>query len=123
MTDFETQKELLRLLRIRKILLARESFWEFQKVINPTAFQEEYTYLIILALCLQSFYTDEPVEHLSSVNIDHHKRLDLEGGSIDVEMTEEGEGTRFKVDLSHTDILIIECPPRHKKSYSLINFE
>ena len=123
MTDLEKQKELLKYLRIRKILKARDSFWEFQKVINPLSFREEYTYLIVLALCLQSFYTDEPVEHFSPININHHRELDLDDGNIPLEMTEEEGGTRFKVDISHSDILVIECPPRHKKSYSLINFE
>ncbi|MCK5603312.1 hypothetical protein KAR91_15620, partial [Candidatus Pacearchaeota archaeon] len=120
---FDQKKQKYILLRKKKIVRARGSFWEFEKVINPTAFQEHYTYLIVLAICLQSFYLDEPVEHFSPVNIDHHKRLDLEGGNIPLEMTEEEGGTRFKVDISHTDILVIECPPRHKKSYSLINFE
>jgi len=122
-TELEKKKEIYRLLRIKKILRARKHFWEFEKVINPTAFQEEYTYLIILAICLQSFYTDQPVSHFSPVPIEHHRKIDLDGGSVDVIMEEQEGGTFFQVDLRGTDILIIECPPRHKKSYSLINFE
>jgi|GEM_PF-84179 len=123
MSDIETKRELFRKLRLKKIFMARRSFWEFEKVINSTAFKEEYTYLIVLALCLQSFYADEPISHFSPIAIDHHEKLDLDGGSIDVIMEPEEGGTRFEIDLRGTDILIIECPPRHKKSYSLINFE
>lgn len=117
------KREKLILLRNKKIIRARRSFWEFQKIINPDAFRESYTYLVILSICLQSFYTDLPVKHFSPVHIDHHSKIDLEDGNIDIEMVKDGSGTWIKVDISNSDILVIECPPRHRKSYSLINFE
>jgi len=123
MLTLKQKKEKLRLLRIKKILQCRKSFWEYQKINSPQDFKDERTYLLILALCLQSFYQDRPCEYLADLPIEHHKKLDLSDTTIEVHMEDRGDKTLIAVDTSGTDILIIEVPPRHHKSHSLINFE
>lgn len=119
----EQKKRKLHLRRLKKIFKARNSLWEFQKITAPQDYKEERTYLLILALCLQSFYQDKPIEYESNITIGKHQNIDLSGGNIDVEIEETKTGTLFRIDLSGTDILIIEIPPRHHKSHSLIIFE
>ncbi len=123
MNELERKKELLTQLRLKKIFRARKSLWEFQKITSPQDYKEERTYLLILALCLQSFYQDKPIQYRSPLSIDQHQTLDLSDGNIDVDIEPVEDGTIFTVDLSGTDILIIEIPPRHHKSHSLIIFE
>ena len=106
------------------ILEARESFWCFQKITDPTNFKDERTYLIILALSLQSFYQNEIVSYWSPLSYEHHERVDLEDATVDITIKpNEDGGTDFIVDARNTDILIVEIPPRHHKSHSLIMFE
>ncbi len=119
----DDERRLLELERLDRIFEARESLWEFQKITAPQDYLEERTYLLILALCLQSFYEDNPLSYQSYLPIEDHQKLDLSGGNINVEINDDGSGTLFSVDLSGTDILIIEIPPRHHKSHSLIIFE
>jgi predicted phage terminase large subunit-like protein len=117
------ERELLELERLDQIFAARESLWEFQKITAPQDYTEDRTYLIILSLCLQSFYQDEPVSYLSNLPIEHHELLDLSQCTIKVELEDQNDKTLITVDTSGTDILIVEVPPRHHKSHSLINFE
>ncbi len=117
------EREYLKNLRIERIFKARESLWEFQKITAPQDYKEERTYLLILALCLQSFYEDKPISYESYLPIEDHQTLDLSDGNIEVIKEQRESGTLFEVDLSGTDILIIEIPPRHHKSHSLIIFE
>ncbi len=121
--EIEKLDALIEIDRTIKIRSAQDSFWDFQKLKDPQSFKDEYTYLLILAITLQSFWQNKPVEYKSKKFLKDLKVPDLEGGNIDIEITEDETGTLFKVDLSETDILIIECPPRHRKSYSLVNFE
>jgi len=123
MLTLEQKKEKLRLLRIKKILQCRSSFWEYQKINSPQDFKDERTYLLILALCLQSFYQDQPVSYLADLPIEHHKKLDLSDTTTLIQMEDRGDKTLISVDTSGTDILVIELPPRHHKSHSMINFE
>ena len=123
MTELERKKDLFKYTRLKKILAARKSLWEFQKVTAPGDYREERTYLLILAMCLQSFYEDQPVEYISKLSREEHQILDLSDGNIEVEIEEIGDKTGFRVDLTGVDILIIEIPPRHHKSHSLIIFE
>lgn len=117
------ERRLLELERLDRIFEARESLWEFQKITAPQDYKEERTYLLILALCLQSFYQDKPIQYRSNLSIEQHQMLDLSDGNIEVGVESDGDGILFTVDLSGTDILIIEIPPRHHKSHSLIIFE
>ena len=123
MLTLEQKKEKLRLLRLKKILRARDSFWSFQKTKDPGSFKDQYTYLLILAITLQSFWLNEPCEYQSKLSLPELNIPDFEDCNYEVEIIENDKGVLFKVDVSNTDILIIECPPRHRKSYSLINFE
>ena len=97
-------------------LEARESFWHFQKLTDPANFNDSRTYLIILSLALQSFYACRPVSYSPTEPI---KELDLDGSDISISIN---NGT-ITVDCEDADILIIEIPPRHHKSHSLIHFE
>ena len=123
MLTLDQKKEKLRLLRDKKILQCRGSFWEFQKQNSPSDFKDDRTYLIVLALTLQSFYQNKPVSYLARYPISHHEKLDLAATTIDVEFKRKKDETLITVDVSGTDILIIEVPPRHHKSHSLICFE
>ena len=105
------------------ILEARESFWCFQKITDPVNFKDERTYLIVLAISLQSFYEDKIISYWSNLPITHHENLGLEDTTIPVEMVQDGTGTLFTADARGADILIVEIPPRHHKSHSLIMFE
>lgn len=117
------ERELLKLERLDRIFAARESLWEFQKITAPQDYKEERTYLLILALCLQSFYQDKPISYDSPLTVEEHQNIDLSGGNIDLVHYNNGDGSTFELDLSGTDTLIIEIPPRHHKSHSLIIFE
>ena len=123
MDELERLKEEYRLKRELKILESRESFWEFQKLKDPHSFKDQYTYLLLLAISLQSFWENKPISYQSKLTIDQLKIPDLGGCNFDIEIEENDLGTLFSTDISNTDILIIECPPRHRKSYSLVNFE
>lgn len=123
MNELERSKSLLKLRRIEKILEARESFWEFQKIISPDDFFDERTYLLLLALALQSFYENQPITYLADHPISHHERVDFSDSTIDYFFQDKGNKTLITVDVSDTDILIIEVPRRHHKSHTLINFE
>ncbi len=116
MTELELIKEEYRLEREIATLEARESFWHFQKITDPTSFRDDRTYLIILSLALQSFYENNPVSYTPNAPI---QKLDLDACDIDIDITNE----TITVDSSNADILIIEIPPRHHKSHSLIHFE
>ncbi len=121
---FEEKKDKLKAKRLKKIFLARRSLWEFQKITAPSDYKEERTYLLILALCLQSFYEDKPISYDSYLPPEKHQNLGLSGGNIEYTMEDNGEGgTRFELDMSGVDTLIIEIPRRHHKSHSLIIFE
>ncbi len=118
------KERLYDLLRQKRIRKARNLLWEFQKITAPQDYKEERTYLLILAICLQSFYQDKPIKYESYLPPGEHQNLDLSGGNIDVEIRKNDEGgSTFEVDMSNVDILIIEIPPRHHKSHSLIIFE
>ncbi|MCK4518153.1 hypothetical protein KAT92_05215 [Candidatus Babeliales bacterium] len=117
------KRDILNSLRLKRIFKARRSLWEFQKITAPQDYKEERTYLLILALCLQSFYQDKPVTYDSYLKVKEHQTLDLSDGNIEIKHTPVKGGSRFTVDLSGVDILIIEIPPRHHKSHSLIIFE
>lgn len=117
------KEKLYWMLREKQIRKARHSFWEFQKVNSPQDFKDERTYLMILAICLQSFYQDRPVSYMSGIPISHHETLDLSACTIDIELEDVDGKTLITVDNSGVDILIVEVPPRHHKSHSLINFE
>lgn len=119
----EALHELSELVRSKKIKRSRELFWYFQKLNDPESFQEKRTYLIVLALTLQSFYEDRPIEYKSFLPTEEHQRLDLSDSTVPLAIESIGDRTLFKADASSTDILIIEIPPRHHKSHSLINFE
>ena len=123
MLTLEQKKEKLRLKRLKKILRCRISFWEYQKNNSPNDFNDKRTYLICLSLALQSFYQDKPVSYLANHPIEHHLKLDLSATTIPIKFKENGDKTLITVDASDTDILIIEVPPRHHKSHTLINFE
>lgn len=110
--------------RALKILKCRESFWEFQKLMDPKSFNDSRHYLTILALTLQSFYESSPCSYTTKEPIEEYQKLDMSDGNVDITFEEtEEDGTTITVDCSKTDILIIEIPPRHHKSHSLINFE
>lgn len=123
MLTLEQKKEVYRLKRIKKILRARENFWEYQKINSPSDFKDERTYLICLSLCLQSFYQNKPGSYLAKHSIKHHQKLDLSATTIPIEFEEKDNKTLITVDASGLDILIIEVPRRHHKSHALINFE
>jgi len=123
MLTLKQKKEKLRLLRIKKILQCRSSFWEYQKINAPRDFNDARTYLACLSLSLQSFYINEPVHYLLDYPIKHHKKLDLSKTTIDIEFTQKGDRTWIEVNCSDTDIILIEVPRRHHKSHTLINFE
>lgn len=123
MLTLEQKKEKLRLLHKKRILKCRANFWDFQKNNSPNDFKDERTYLICLALCLQSFYEDKPVSYLAKFQIEHHKKLDLSETTIPIEFQAKGDRTLITVDCSGVDILLIEVPRRHHKSHTLINFE
>ncbi len=123
MDELTRLKEEYRLKRELKILESRDSFWEFQKLKDPHSFKDQYTYLLLLAISLQSFWENKPISYQSQLSISELKVPDLTGCNFDIDITEDETGTTFSTDLSDTDILIIECPPRHRKSYSLVNFE
>jgi len=123
MQERAKKERLYDLLREKKIRKARKSLWEFQKITSAQDYKEERTYLLILALCLQSFYQTKPIEYKSYLPPEEHQQLDLSGGNIEIEIEPYEGGSRFEVDLSEADILIIEIPPRHHKSHSLIIFE
>lgn len=116
-------KQKYALLRERKILQCRSSFWEFQKITDPTNYKDERTYLLILALSLQSYYENKVCSYTSKLKPEYHGRLDLSDTTIDVQIEPHEKGSLITVDCSETDILIIEVPPRHHKSHSLIMFE
>lgn len=123
MTEIERLERLYTLKRELKIINARESFWDFQKITDPHSFRDDRTYLIVLALSLQSFYKDEPASYLADYPLSHHTKLDMVDCTIDYSFEAEGDKTRITVDISGADTLIIEAPRRHHKSHSLINFE
>lgn len=117
------KKEIWKLLRDKKILQCRKSFWEFQKITDPNNYKDERTYLLILALSLQSYYTYKIVSYISDLSVEHHERLDTTDTDIDITIEEHEKGSILTVDCTNIDILIIEIPPRHHKSHSLIMFE
>lgn len=123
MLSLQQKKEIFRLKRIKKIIRARKSFWEYQKNNSPNDFKDERTYLLCLSLALQSFYEEKPISYLASHPIEHHKKLDLSATTIPITFESEGQKTLITVDASDLDILIIEVPRRHHKSHTLINFE
>jgi len=123
MLTLKQKKEKLRLLRIKKILQCRSSFWEYQKINSPRDFKDERTYLACLSLSLQSFYEDRPINHLLDHPIEHHKKLDLSSTTVDIEFTARNGKTWLEVDCTGTDIILVEVPRRHHKSHTLINFE
>ncbi len=120
---FEKKKQRYLALRKKKILQARRCFWTFQKINSPDDFKDERTWLIVLALSLQSFYKDEPASYLANHSIEHHQKLDLSDSTIDITFEAIEDKTLITVDNSNADILIVEAPRRHHKSHSLINFE
>jgi len=123
MSDVKSQKKTWKLTRDRKILMCRESFWEFQKITDPNNYKDERSYLLMLALCLQSYYQDIAVSYVSNLSLEHHERLDRSDTTIDISIIPHDEGSEITVDCSGADILIIEIPPRHHKSHTLIMFE
>ncbi|MCK5609444.1 hypothetical protein KAR91_46655, partial [Candidatus Pacearchaeota archaeon] len=123
LSALEKKKSLFIAKRKKKIKQARRCFWTFQKLNDPRSFHDERTYLILLALSLQSFYKDEPASYLAKFSIEHHQRIDLSDSTIDYTFESKGEKTLITVDNSNADILIVEAPRRHHKSHTLINFE
>jgi len=123
MLTLEQKKEKLRLLRKKKILRCRRSFWEYQKNNAPRDFNDHRTYLICLSLSLESFHKSKPISYLAKYPIEHHEKLDLSETTIPITFEDKGGKTLITVDCSGVDILLIEVPRRHHKSHTLINFE
>jgi len=126
MADFEKQKELLKMLRIRKILKARESFWEFCKLEAPDYYIEHRTHLVINCLFLEAFYYKTPRSYISPYR--HTKRIrngDTDDPKKDpVQYEIQGNKTIFTCDLvledeSYGDTVNQNEPPRHGKSRTL----
>ena len=126
MTDSEKQKELLKYLRIRKILKARDSFWEFCKLKAPDYYLEHRTHLIINCLFLEAFYYKKPRSYTSPFK--HTKRIRNGPGDdplkdpVQYEIVEEE--TVFTCDLiledeTYGETIIQNEPPRHGKSRTL----
>jgi len=91
------------LLREVKLELSRRSFWEFCKVIAPDFYKEERTHLKELANTLQALYECRIVKYIDSPD---WSIVDVLNG----------------LEIAVCKKLMINMPPQHGKSRTLINF-
>ncbi|WOD61772.1 phage terminase large subunit [Niallia taxi] len=87
--DVELIKQQLALQREMKLRIARKSFWEFCKVLEPDFYKEDRTYLKVICTTLQGLYDGTLINYKT--------------------------GKPYKK-------LMMNIPPRHGKSRSLVNF-
>lgn len=93
-----------------KYLKARESLWEYNKLINPKFFRESRPHLKIIADTLQAVYEHRIIKHQGSDSwqiVTKEEKVKLDEG--------QAEYTACRN-------LAIDIPPRHGKSYNLSQF-
>lgn len=114
--DQKKQKYIL--LRKKKIVRARGSFWKFCQLEAPDYYLEHRTHLIINCLFLEAFYYKEPCSYTSPYR--HTKSIEQDV----VEYEIQGDETVFTCDLilddgTYGDTINQNEPPRHGKSRTL----
>lgn len=89
---------------------AKESLWEYNKLINPRFFKESRPHLKILAEVLQAIWEHRIIKRNTDRDWQIVSKADKEQLEID--------GTEFRC----CRCLAIDIPPRHGKSYDLSQF-
>lgn len=102
----------------------RQSFWEYEKYINPKFFREDRPHLKIIALTLQALYERRIVK----VNPEDEWRIvsDEEKKNLTKRVTVEND-IEIEVKVPEEELficrnLMLNVPPRHGKSYTMSNF-
>lgn len=104
--------------------ICRQSFWEYEKYINPKFFCEDRPHLKIIALTLQALYERRIVkvnqeDEWKIVSSEEKKNLTKKvkaENDIEVEIKVPEE------ELFVCRNLMLNVPPRHGKSYTMSNF-
>lgn len=109
---------------INKLDICRQSFWEYEKYINPRFFREDRTHLKIIAITLQALYEKRIVKVNES---DSWRIVSFEEKAELTKTIISEDGTEIIVKVPEEELfvcrnLMLNIPPRHGKSYSMSNF-